>query len=133
MADLPARSRSNTPSALPQKRNLNMDEDQHLPAVSSPLNPDAASQKARKPPAREKKDTLKKREAKGTESIRSNSPHVTGPEKKFKKAVTAPSIFSPPRYYIYAPVASDFEAPRPWPLAEAMTRVGKQFHDAPEQ
>ena len=133
MADSPSRSRSNTPSTLLQKRNLNMDEDQHLPAVSSPLNPDAVSQRARKPPAREKKDTLKKREAKGVESVRSNSPHVTGPEKKFKKTVTAPSIFSPPRYYIYAPIASDFEAPRPWALAEATTRVGKQFYDAPEQ
>ena len=111
-----------------------MDEDHnHLPAVSSPLNPDAFAQKAKKPPAREKKETLKKREAKGSESTRSQTPHATGPSKKTKKEAAAPNVFSPPRYYIYAPVASDFEAPRPWPTTEAMTRAGRYFHDAPEQ
>ena len=110
-----------------------MEEDHHLPAVSSPLNPDSAAQKGRKPPAREKKDTLKKREAKGTDTARSNTPNASGSEKKSKKTLAIPDVFSPPRYYIYAPVASDFEAPRLWPLAEATARAGRHFYEAPDQ
>ncbi|KAL9036258.1 MAG: hypothetical protein Q9180_004402, partial [Flavoplaca navasiana] len=47
------RPRSATPSAVPQKRPVNLDDEQHIPAIPSPLNPDAPTTRTRKAPARE--------------------------------------------------------------------------------
>jgi COMPASS component BRE2 len=68
----PSSSRPASPfSSIPQKRTF---EDEHTPAVSSPLNPDFTAATSISTPkaaptrnrnAREKKETLKKREAKG--------------------------------------------------------------------
>ncbi|KAL8934644.1 MAG: hypothetical protein Q9211_005126, partial [Gyalolechia sp. 1 TL-2023] len=92
------RPRSATPSTIPQKRPLNLEDEQHVPAVSSPLNPDAASLRARKAPAREqreKKESLKKREAKGVDSARSATPDTQTSTKKSKKVEKPPDVIRP--------------------------------------
>lgn len=102
MGDNHSPTRGQTPvTSLPQKRAL---EEDHAPAVSSPLNPDAkARQKNPAPPReqREKKESLKKREAAGL--TRGGSPD--GKQK-------APATPSPMRYNIGPPKASDFEPPK---------------------
>jgi COMPASS component BRE2 len=85
---------------VPQKRAL---EDDHAPAVSSPLNPEAKARPTRPPPVqreqREKKETLKKREMSGRAST---------PDSKQK----APTTPSPMRYNIGPPKSTDFDPPR---------------------
>ncbi|KAF2643861.1 hypothetical protein P280DRAFT_466587 [Massarina eburnea CBS 473.64] len=106
MAESQSNSRSNTPSAsLPMKRTL---EEDHIPAISSPLNPnpDAAARARPKAPPREqreKRDTLKKREASAT--TRGNTPTA-----KVKKS--RPAADSPMRYSIPEPKPNDYDAPK---------------------
>jgi COMPASS component BRE2 len=107
MADSQAHSRANTPNlAPPLKRPL---EEDHTPAVSSPLNPNpdpAARARPRAPPReqREKRDTLKKREA--STSARGTTPN---PKTSKKETVTADA---PMRYSIPEPKYSDYDPPK---------------------
>ncbi|KAL2148529.1 hypothetical protein VTH82DRAFT_2083 [Thermothelomyces myriococcoides] len=97
-------------STLPQKRSL---EDDHSPAVSSPLNPEPKPQKvqvqaeesqATGREKRAKKDSLKKREAKGT----SDSARAT-PDPKQQEP---PEELGPVRYKLAHPKPADFELSR---------------------
>lgn len=86
--------------ALPMRRPL--DED-HAPAVSSPLNPDAAARARPRAPQREqreKKETVKKREA-----------SASTPAPKAKKPAR-PTAESPMRYAIPEPKATDYDPPK---------------------
>ena len=101
-------------SSIPQKRVL---DEAHSPAVSSPLNPEGKlnelhaednSQQNRFKSARAKKDSFKKREAKGADSARAT------PEPKGHKDHKEPerTESSPLRYKLAPPKPSDFEQPR---------------------
>jgi COMPASS component BRE2 len=103
MTDSLSPNRGNTPSAIPTERFL---ETSHAPSIPSPLNPAAASKATPKPvqrEQREKKETLKKREATGG---RSGTPDVKGKKGK------GPSVPSPMRYSIPEPKLSDYDPPR---------------------
>ncbi|KAI9721155.1 MAG: hypothetical protein M1828_005261 [Chrysothrix sp. TS-e1954] len=91
-------------SSIPAKRTY---EESHIPSISSPLNPDARSRTAtsRAAPAREqreKKDSLKKREATGASTTTQTSrstPDRPPPNKKFKGYVVTEALpDSPVRY-----------------------------------
>ncbi|KAH8724103.1 hypothetical protein GQ44DRAFT_709158 [Phaeosphaeriaceae sp. PMI808] len=109
MAESQATSRSNTPAlAPPLRRPL---EEDHAPAVSSPLNPNpdpATRSRPKAPPRereqREKRETLKKREA--SANTRSSTPN---PKPAKKERLSADS---PMRYSIPEPRASDYEPPK---------------------
>ncbi|KAF2789191.1 Ash2-trithorax family protein [Melanomma pulvis-pyrius CBS 109.77] len=106
MAEPQAHSRSNTPSANALLRRP-LDED-HAPAVSSPLNPNpdgAARSRPRAPPReqREKRETLKKREA--SANTRASTPN---PKARKERA----SSDSPMRYSIPEPKYADYDAPK---------------------
>lgn len=113
----PPPSRSNTPTlAPPMRRPL---EEDHVPAISSPLNPNPSSDAATRsragiPPRererREKRDTLKKREASGAGGTRANTPNPN-PNPKAKKE-KRPAADSPMRYSIPEPRAADYNPPR---------------------
>lgn len=116
-------SREPTPSlaaiipSLPQKRVL---EDDHQPAVSSPLNPDFKASKpddapiSRERASRAKKESLKKRESKGgslapdSSSARATPDPKSSPQKNKRKE----SGLAPTRYQLPPPKTSDFEVPR---------------------
>jgi len=103
-------------TSIPQKRAL---EDDHQPAVSSPLNPDFKPSKmddaplARERASRAKKESLKKRESKGGSLAPDTSARATPDPKsaphKHKKRSDAPA---PMRYKLPPPKSTDFEAPR---------------------
>lgn len=115
----PTPSVSGFPSGLPQKRAL---EDDHSPAVSSPLNPDVKpaqkvqvqapedNQANMSREKRTKKDSLKKRESKGTGSGGLDSSRAT-PDRKVHKDVPANEL-APLRYKLAPPKLSDFEPSR---------------------
>lgn len=102
-------------SSIPQKRAL---DEGHSPAVPSPLNPEVKSsdalladdvaQGARSKPARAKKETLKKREARGG-ALGGDSARAT-PDPKATKEVQSKS--SPQRFMVAPPKPSDFEPAR---------------------
>jgi COMPASS component BRE2 len=111
-------SKSTPISSLPQKRAL---EDDHQPAISSPLNPDFKPSKpqdeaplARERASRAKKESLKKRESKGgslapdTSARGTPDPKASQPHKHKRNS----SIPTPIRYKLPPPKTSDFEAPR---------------------
>ncbi|KAH7327997.1 COMPASS complex protein [Stachybotrys elegans] len=102
-------------SSIPQKRAL--DEGHHSPAVPSPLNPEVArasdsqppedgAQPTRSKPSRTKKETLKKREARGVDSARAT------PDPKSAAKEPRQSESSPLRYKLAPPKQSDFDLPR---------------------
>jgi COMPASS component BRE2 len=99
------------PSSLPQKRAL---EDDHSPAISSPLNPEVKSKvqvqfptddsQAMAREKRTKKDSLKKRESKGgPESSRA----TPDPKQRESQGELAPM-----RYKLARPKPTDFELSR---------------------
>ncbi|KAL2266936.1 hypothetical protein VTJ83DRAFT_4213 [Remersonia thermophila] len=96
--------REGTPSTVPQKRAI---DDDHAPAVPSPLNPepkkvhvDEATVTREK---RTKKDSLKKRESKGLpDSARATPDPKPGP----------PAELAPVRYKLAHPRPTDFDFPR---------------------
>lgn len=107
-------------SSIPQKRAF---EEDHSPVVSSPLNPEV---KPSEPPTAEdtpnasraksgrpKKESFKKREARGGESARA-TPDPKGTKDKDKDKDKEPDQpkSSPLRYKLAPPKSSDFEAPR---------------------
>ncbi|MCJ1474411.1 hypothetical protein MMC13_003069 [Lambiella insularis] len=137
MADTSPSPRSSTPTTIPQKRPLGIDDEQHIPAVSSPLNPDFATSRARRPPApreqREKKESLKKREAKGVESARGGTPESQSHGRKPKKGTeSSNSILSLIRYKLPAPNPTDFDPPKAPILLPTVQRVNRQFYEASE-
>ena len=96
--------RSTTPSVIPQKRAV---EDEHVPAVPSPLNPNPGKPKAAPVrEQREKKESLKKREAKGGPDSRSGTPDPRAPPERRL------SDTGPLRYKLAPPKPSDFDLPR---------------------
>jgi COMPASS component BRE2 len=109
MAESQSNSRSNTPAlSVAMRRPL---EEDHAPAISSPLNPnpDAAARARPKAPPREreqreKRETLKKREA--SANTRASTPNA----KTVKKE--RPAADSPMRYSIPEPRATDYEPPK---------------------
>ncbi|KAL8834027.1 MAG: hypothetical protein Q9170_003958 [Blastenia crenularia] len=126
------RPRSATPSAISQKRALTLEEEQHVPAVSSPLNPDAAISRARKAPAREqreKKESLKKREAKGVDSARSATPDTQASTKKSRKVEKPPDVVRPLRYYTKPPNPSDFDTPRGSLFNPVVEKANREFNE----
>lgn len=111
MADAQPPSRSHTPTLAPPLRRP-LDED-HAPAVSSPLNPNPSSDAPARPrpgvpprerERREKRETLKKREASG-------QTRAPTPNPKAKKQKRAPAA-SPMRYSIPEPRAADYNPPK---------------------
>lgn len=116
------------PISAPPKRSL---EDDHAPPVSSPLNPnldvkptksqsqsqpqlqppsyDDPAVMAREKPARNKKETVKKRESKAGLGLGADSSRAT-PDPKFKDL--PPNESSPLRYKLAPPKPSDFETAR---------------------
>jgi COMPASS component BRE2 len=105
-------------SSIPPKRVL---DDDHQPAVSSPLNPDFKPSKpqddaplARERASRAKKESLKKRESKGGSLAPDTSGRATPDPKasssqKHKRNGSTPA---PIRYKLPPPKSTDFEAPR---------------------
>lgn len=131
--------RSATPSSIPQKRPLGVDDEQHAPAIPSPLNPDFASSRARRPAApreqREKKETLKKREAKGVDGIRGGTPDSQGHGRssKLKKPVES-DVLSPIKHPTLAPPKpEDFEPPKASVLTPSHMRANRQYYETSEQ
>lgn len=130
------RPRSATPSVIPQKRALNLEDEQHVPAVSSPLNPDAPTSRTRKAPAREqreKKESLKKREAKGVDGARSATPDTQTTTKKSKKVEKAPDVVRPLRYYTKPPNPTDFDPPRGPLFNPILEKANREFNECFEQ
>ena len=106
--------------------------------MSSPLNPDFANSRGRKaPPAREqreKKESLKKREAKGIDNARSATPDGQAGGKKSKKAQEASSGgLALIRYKLPPPNPTDFDPPRPPVLVPSSYKSGRQFYETSEQ
>jgi COMPASS component BRE2 len=111
-------------SSIPQKRAY---EDEHIPAVSSPLNPDVTSSRQsrvkEKAPIhreqREKKESLKKRESKassvnGADFSRGTPDRNIGSSGKYDGPLTSStSVLGPTRYNMLpAPKPSDYQPPR---------------------
>ncbi|KAM7218164.1 hypothetical protein V8F06_006455 [Rhypophila decipiens] len=123
-ADNGSPRRDHTPSAaiapsISSKRTL---EDDHVPAVPSPLNPDAKTlqkpqvqiqtpeeTQAMSREKRAKKDSLKKREAKGTAPAGQDSSRSTPDPKRVNQTGTE---LAPMRYLLAPPKPSDFEQSR---------------------
>ncbi|KAL8849661.1 MAG: hypothetical protein Q9221_005351 [Calogaya cf. arnoldii] len=126
------RPRSATPSTIPQKRPMNLDDEHHVPAVSSPLNPDAPTPRTRKAPVREqreKKESLKKREAKGADTTRSSTPDTQSTTKRSRKVEKPPDIVRPVRYYTKPPSQSDFDPPRQPVFNPILTKANREFSE----
>ena len=109
------------PLVLPQKRVL---DDDHSPAVSSPLNPDVKpmqrvqvqapneeGQVAISREKRAKKDSLKKRESKGAAAIVPDINSRSTPDRKVQRDA-GPGEIAPLRYKLAPPKPSDFEQSR---------------------
>ena len=127
---------SATTSSIPQKRPLNIEDEQHVPAVSSPLNPDSAASRARRPPPREqreKKESLKKREAKVGDNVRGDTPEVPSSGKKPKKDAQKVSVLSPIRYKLPAPKLMDFDPPKAPVFTPLLQKAERQFYECSEQ
>lgn len=130
-------------SSIPPKRAL---EDDHQPAVSSPLNPDFRPSKpqddaplARERASRAKKESLKKRESKGgafaTESSSRSTPDPKAPSTKHKRKESA---LAPIRYKLASPKAEDFEPPKGPIFVQAHKKTAPdgtviQFNETAEQ
>ncbi|KAI9661434.1 MAG: hypothetical protein M1829_006265 [Trizodia sp. TS-e1964] len=120
MAELQSLGRETTPT-IPQKRQL---EDDHLPAIPSPLNPDAGNLVKAPRARREAKDSYKKRESK----VGPTSGEVKGtPERKTSKTAISPSIVSPIRYLLPAPLPKDYAAPAPPIMSLHHAKGGTEF------
>ncbi len=116
------------------------DELQHAPAVSSPLNPDAGATRAKKagPPReqREKKDSLKKREAKGSDATRSGTPDTQAQSKAsgYKKAMDNTNKYPElQRYIMEKPKPNDYKPPGPPVLVPDMRIGDLQLYRVTEQ
>lgn len=125
-----------TPAAVSQKRPLNLEDEHHVPAISSPLNPDPTATRARRLPPREqreKKESLKKREAKVGDNVRGDTPDVQSHGKKSKKNSQKASVLSPIRYKLPAPKLTDFDPPKAPIFTPVLSRSGRQLYECSEQ
>ncbi|KUJ14334.1 uncharacterized protein LY89DRAFT_686816 [Mollisia scopiformis] len=100
--------------SIPTKRAL---DDDHQPAVSSPLNPDFKSKDnaplAHERASRTKKESLKKRESKAGSLAPDTSARATpDPKASTSKSKKTESDLAPIRYKLPPPKSTDFEAPR---------------------
>ncbi|EKD15647.1 uncharacterized protein L3040_006005 [Drepanopeziza brunnea f. sp. 'multigermtubi'] len=117
------------PSSIPQKRVL---EDDHVPAVSSPLNPDFKSRAqddaplARDRVSRAKKESLKKRESKAGSIAPDSSARAAPDPKTGAKSKKKEEALEPVRLYLPPPKPSDFEPPRGPIFIPADTRPNAQ-------
>lgn len=122
------------PASLPQKRAL---DDDHVPAVSSPLNPDFTPRKSQAPEEtpivsrekRTKKESLKKRESKAASTpVGADSSRATPDPRQTKKtrANLPAAEISPARYILPLPKATDFEPSRGPQLASHHEVTGPQ-------
>ncbi|KAK8248704.1 Ash2-trithorax family protein [Phyllosticta capitalensis] len=107
MADNQPSSRGTTPGVSTGVKRPH--EEDHVPVVPSPLNPDSAARPrtAPRPPPREqreKRETLKKREATG--GSRANTPDARA------KGKASSSVLAPLNYTVDTLRPSDFEAPK---------------------
>lgn len=118
MADLKSPNREPTPGTiLPQKRLL---EDDHQPAISSPLNPDFSKDKEDTPMVstrapRAKKDSFKKRESKGpiaTSSRGTPAPKSAKGKRPIGSLHDQAATLTPTRWTLHMPKPSHYEAPR---------------------
>ena len=126
--------RSATPALISQKRPL--EDEQHVPAVSSPLNPDSTTSRARRPPPREqreKKESLKKREAKVGDNVRGGTPDVQSNGKKTRNDAEAASVLSLARYKLPAPKLMDFDPPKAPIFTPIFEKAERQFYECSEQ
>lgn len=110
-----------TVASLPQKRAL---DDDHSPAVSSPLNPDQNSRKSQVPEdtgimgreKRTKKESLKKRESKAATTpagVAEPTRSTLDPRQSKKTLQNAPPAdMAPARYILPLPKSTDFEPAR---------------------
>ncbi len=130
-------SSTSTPASIPQKRPLGgLEDEQHMPAVSSPLNPDSTNSRSRRPPPREqreKKESLKKREAKGVDGARSATPDSQGQGRKGKKSTLSSNILSPIRYKLPPPKSTDFDPPKAPIFTPIFAKAQRQFYESSEQ
>ena len=141
MADSPFSQRGLTPSSIPLKRPYELDDEQrHAPSIPSPLNPDFVAARARKAaPAREqreKKESLKKREAKGVDAPRAATPDTPSHGRKVSKKAPEPPASDTQtivRYAIPLPKPGDFDPAGPPVLQLGIRRAGQQFFHAHEQ
>lgn len=128
-------SGSSTPAIAP-KRPFGFEDEPHVPAVSSPLNPDFANTRTRKAPVREqreKKESLKKREAKGGEGTRNGTPDTQSHGKKSKRPTHRSTVLSPIRYKLAPPKPTDFDPPRAPVFTPMHVRAERQFYESSEQ
>jgi COMPASS component BRE2 len=131
-------------SSIPQKRAL---DDDHQPAVSSPLNPDFKPAKpqdeaalARERAPRAKKESLKKRESKAGSlapdaSARATPDPKAATSQKSKKHEAPPA---PTRYKLPPPKSTDFEPPRGPIFIPSHTKIAPdgteiQFNETTDQ
>jgi len=126
-------------TSIPQKRAL---EDDHQPAVSSPLNPSKPDDAplARERASRAKKESLKKRESKGGSLAADTSARATpDPKSSPHKHKRSSSVPAPIRYKLPPPKTTDFEAPRGPIFIPSHTKIhpdGKtqiQFNETTDQ
>ncbi|KAI9782599.1 MAG: hypothetical protein M1839_004844 [Geoglossum umbratile] len=131
-------------SSIPQKRAY---EDEHIPAVSSPLNPDVTSSRLsrvkEKAPIhreqREKKESLKKRESKassvnGADFSRGTPDRSIGSGKFDGPLTSSASVLGPTRYNMLpAPKPSDYLPPRGPVLTPHHTKPALKPEDGPTQ
>lgn len=133
---------SNTPpiSSIPQKRAL--EETDHAPTISSPLNPDFKAKQedgfVRERVSRTKKDTLKKRESKGGSLAPESNGRATPDLKGLSKVKKEETILSPIRYKILPPRIADFDPPRGPIFVPSHTIIGPdgaeiQFNETTDQ
>lgn len=128
-------------TSIPQKRAL---EDDHLPTVSSPLNPDFKTPKddtplARERTSRQKKESLKKRESKGggLNAPDTSSRATPDPKSSIPKHKKSGDVLAPIRYKLPPPKITDFDAPRGPILVPSHTKVSEgaeiQFNETTDQ
>ncbi|MCJ1308784.1 hypothetical protein MMC25_002439 [Agyrium rufum] len=140
MAESPGRRGSTPSSSIPAKRALGLEDEQHMPAVSSPLNPDAGNARTKRAPAREqrdKKDSLKKRESKGIDGPRGATTEAPTQGRKSKKGaekvVDNDVVLSPMKYPMLAPPkGTDFDPPAAPTLTPISEKAHRVFHESSE-
>ncbi len=146
--DEPSPKREATPSAsspitsIPQKRAL---DDDHQPAVSSPLNPDFKAPKlqddtplARERTSRAKKESLKKRESKAGSHAPDSNTRATPDPKATSKPRSKGAALAPIRYKLPPPKITDFDTPRGPVFTPSHIKTGPdgaeiQFHETSDQ
>lgn len=123
-------------ASVPQKRPL---EDDHQPSAPSPLNPDFSRHRDDAPSrdrgARAKKESFKKRDAKGPNATESRA---TPDPKSPSKQKPVQSHLAPIRYKLATPKITDFDVPQgptfvPHHTIDGPDRNKIEFQEATDQ